>query len=189
MTDEELFLETMEDLRSKIATGSDYSLLKGTGLCRQLLLDSSPLAHVVNRSYRLPLRFFFEGINDFFEEMPPEILDSLALITVGDPRMVSPSRRSPHKTLAQFLSLPVAYFKPHKLTVKEIIETCANCFGGVHKEDPESEQRKAMAAFDNAIRIQGMRFSTQAAFYLLTAVIDALSPLEAAVRSKIQSPV
>jgi hypothetical protein len=45
-----LFLETLRDLNYKVrGDASAYELLRASALMRQLLLDSSPLVHKVNR--------------------------------------------------------------------------------------------------------------------------------------------
>lgn len=44
---ESLFLATLMDVEQKAADGSRYSLIRAAGLLRQLLLDPTPLVHVV----------------------------------------------------------------------------------------------------------------------------------------------
>jgi hypothetical protein len=40
MTDEELFLYILDDLREKIASGTEYNYIRACGLLRHLLIDN-----------------------------------------------------------------------------------------------------------------------------------------------------
>lgn len=57
MTPQEVFLETMRDLRHRTdLQASDYDITQASGLIRRLLLDGgSPLVHTINREHRLKL--------------------------------------------------------------------------------------------------------------------------------------
>src|SRR5262245_7601339 len=57
MTDDELYLRTIDDLESKLHSKDHYSLIRAAALIRQLFLDERPLAHVANREPKLKLVF------------------------------------------------------------------------------------------------------------------------------------
>jgi len=61
MEDEELFIAKLMELERYLAAGDDYSMLRAAALLRQLLLDSAPLSHRVNRNAKLKLRFTICG--------------------------------------------------------------------------------------------------------------------------------
>jgi hypothetical protein len=54
---EQLFLETVSDLRDHIKTGTSYKLKRASGLLRQLLVDETTLLSQANRKHRLKIRF------------------------------------------------------------------------------------------------------------------------------------
>lgn len=54
---EQLFLETVSNLRSQIVTGTPYKLTRASGLLRQLLIDDSTLLSQENRARHVKVRF------------------------------------------------------------------------------------------------------------------------------------
>jgi len=54
---DQLFLNLMADLQSRVATPDEYGMLKTAALLRQLLLDSPRLVDEVNRERRLKITF------------------------------------------------------------------------------------------------------------------------------------
>src|SRR5438094_6089576 len=58
MTADELFLFAVDDLEGRTQLGQgEYDALMMAALLRKLLIDDTPLIHVVNRERRLALRF------------------------------------------------------------------------------------------------------------------------------------
>jgi len=98
--------------------------------------------------------------------------------------MISEKNRAAPIKLDEFLRLPVAYMDGGFITVQQIISTSANCFGGIHRGPPKGEEQKAVAEFDTRLSIFGLPFSADAAGHITNTVIEALQPIEAAIKSK-----
>jgi hypothetical protein len=56
-----LFLHTYDDILNKVKRRQEYDIIRASGLLRQLLIDSDPLIHQVNKKRRL--KFKFEVLN------------------------------------------------------------------------------------------------------------------------------
>jgi hypothetical protein len=126
-----LFIGTIEDLEARIKPGTEYDLVRASGLLRQLLLDEKPLIHLVNRQTKQKLYFERKKWPDSNPEIgklqlqSPEPDDQIPRIKVG---------------LDPFLSTVVLLYHQHAYTIKDIIKTIGNIQGGVHKDEPKQNK-------------------------------------------------
>jgi hypothetical protein len=128
---EELFVNTVQDLRSKIRVNKEYHLIRACGLCRHLLLDETPLLHQVNRKYKLPITF---NIKDF--TAAPLSLDYKG----SGGRTILPIGESKKVKLDEFLKTKIHYYGKNEFTVKEFIIAAAHFYGGIHSGKPDIKQ-------------------------------------------------
>jgi len=122
---QELFLSTVIDLDQRLVAGDRYSLVRASGLLRQLLLDEMPLVHVVNREYRVALAFRTLD----FSQPPP--VEPEAHWRVLDPEPF-PGAQTQTCSLKQFLAAPCLTWRGSCASVTDLIRACANAKGGVH---------------------------------------------------------
>lgn len=179
-----LLLRVMEDLRARVAHPDDeYGMLRAAALVRQLLLDSPSLMDVVNKPYRLKIRF---AVNRVVDEVPPgsywAVLDGLSpdIATSGYTVDIMDRR---HFIQVQTLKMP----GPNgtiRATVKDLIRVAAHVEGGVHVGDFESERERLLAT-TLKLNINGrdVTYAAKTMRAIGTITIRALVPLEEAVRT------
>ena len=143
MTDDELFLDTLQDLSQKTWLGDRYGWVRASGIVRQLLIDgSSSLVHPINREHRLKLTF----------QVPedPVLEKGTVLWLAGD--MVAKGLQFPIRSvdLDGFLATRLMYAGGHWFTVREIVTTVANAFGGVHRGEPKDTVQQELNAVNAA---------------------------------------
>src|SRR5687768_5137822 len=134
LSHEELFLLTIEDLRTKINKGTPYDLVRACGLCRHLLIDGYPLYFRLTRFYRaVPL--FFE-VADYSNHPISKIR-----MTVGWTTIV-PNDEVPTKKVEkdEFLSIVLLTFHNLEYTVLDIIRAASHFYGGIHSFKPENNK-------------------------------------------------
>ncbi len=135
MTDHEnLLLNTIEDLRDKLKKGDEYSLLRASGLIRQLILDENPLVHIVNKKYKLKILYEVRERN---RKVPPKfVVDGVELQSVISVTFAKPGKNEEqyveYLKLDDFLKYDIINFANQNFTVQDIIKLCAHIYGGVH---------------------------------------------------------
>lgn len=141
VSDDDLFIETLQDLHYSISCSDEYEILRASHLIRQLLLDgANSLAIRVNKTRRLK-----KIIYPIREVSLPDS-DCNATWFAGDllasfDALTQPTMLKWYK----FLKMPVACCEAHQYTVEDIIKYCAHVAGGVHKVNPESDRELALS--------------------------------------------
>lgn len=180
----ELFLFTMADLRKRIEHPQDeYDLLMAAGLLRKLLLDEQPLVHQVNRELRVKLTFCV-ATNDAYEAVVFE--DNPLIYVVNDgiyPPSALPSAVVKEMKLDVFLARRAAFVQGHDVTVKDLIFQLAHVEGAIHAGTPKGDKEKVLAGASDSIRIGGAGMVASTMRGIGRVVLEALSPIEAALRS------
>jgi hypothetical protein len=128
---EELFLKTVQDLRSKIRVNKEYHLIRACGLCRHLLLDGTPLVYQVNRKYKLPITFNIKDFTDTPLSHDYKGSGGRTILPIGESKKVK---------LDEFLKTKIHYYGKNEFTVKEFIIAAAHYYGGVHSGKPDIKQ-------------------------------------------------
>lgn len=138
-----LFLNTFLDLQEKVSNPGKYNLLKASGLLRQMLIDGTPVVHIINRELRFPISF-------------PVVIDNKPIPVAGSTYQltnISPIFNSEDElkqvNLDQFLSTTVLQDESNSYSIKDIIKTCANVKGGIHLGKPESEKEFSLEDIDS----------------------------------------
>ena len=171
---DQLFLNTVQDLRSKIRTNKTYHLIRACGLCRHLLLDETPLVHQVNRKYKLPLTFH---IKDY--ENTPLSHDFKG----SGGRTILPLGESKKVKLDEFLKTKLHYYGKNEFTVKEFILTAAHYYGGIHSGKPDTKQ-ESLSRLNKFYHKE-----TNASFWhmngICKVVLKAMRPLENDIKKNI----
>lgn len=168
--EENFFLSTLQDIDLKIAAGDRYSLIRASGLLRQLLLDG--LLHRVNRSHKLSIKFC--TIN-FYKYPPPDMKVSAHWRSL-DPSYF-PGADTIECSLDRFLEAPCLVFQDHQATVKDLIRACANAKGGVHLGKARMSAEQVVLDWDQAITLIGEEPSLMAIKGICRIVLAGLKDL------------
>lgn len=132
-----IFLETLEEIRSRLA-GSKYDLIKSCGLLRLLFIDAAALYNKVNREIGHKVIF---NINNFDDDMLNK-----GTVLIWE-RLLPCSSSTKSLKLSEFLSSPVLYYMGEKYSVKDVILLCAHVLGGVHVGKPNNDREKRLLDF------------------------------------------
>ena len=169
-----LFLSTVMDLDKKQAAADRYSAIRASGLLRQLLLDETPLVHVVNRQHRLDLVF---RTIDF--TMPPPLRPEAHWLALDpDP---FPEARTLTCNLKQFLAAPCLTWRGRSASVSDLVRACANAKGGVHLGRTKVADEQLLLDWDDVFTVLGEQPSLRAIVAVCRIALRGLSGLVSAV--------
>jgi hypothetical protein len=168
--EEEHLLRTLRDIDEKLVVGDRYSVLRASGLLRQLLMDGNPLVHVVSRKYRVQIVF---RTLDFHEPVPVE---PEAHWRVLDPSPF-PGAKTTDCTLSQFLAAPCLKWTGALASVHDLISVCANAMGGVHLGKAKTSAEQVLLDWDEAVTVLGEQPSVTTIAGICRIVLRAMKPL------------
>lgn len=138
MTDEELFLATLDDIRERLKKGTNYDLIRATALLRQLFFDGSiSLLDIVNKPHKLKIQFEVNSDKATLKPLLPNFRIYWYMIGVrnGELKSLLINRE-------KFLKIGVLYYKGFSYNVSEIIKNTANIEGGVHRSNPSNPKER-----------------------------------------------
>lgn len=135
MTDyKQFFLDTLDDLRNKCESNSNYNYVKASALLRLLLIeDGIPLIHIVNREYKE--KILFEVIKHTPSPRKHIGTDGLIYESFISVRFINPTASNDNidlLNLDQFLKYIIFTYEGRDVTVLEILKLNAHVEGGVH---------------------------------------------------------
>jgi hypothetical protein len=180
-----LYLNTIQDLNTKIMAFDDYSLLQSSALMRKLLLEDFPLVDKINRLREDKVKIFFT-IND--APLNKMFIDSLVFSVRSDGFDPQTARRANPKVVRrkEFFAYPVAYIRGQDISVRDVIQFAAHVQGGVHHRNSDSEVEKKLEEFSMFMRVNGL----DSVLYLLRSIgrvlLRGLDPLTKAVEQGIK---
>jgi hypothetical protein len=188
VTPENLFIDTLEDLRRRTdLRASEYDMVQAAGLVRRLLIDGNPLYAPINRGFRLKLKFRWGRLRVATAArngsawvpggwLDPTLAD-LHPSLQNDEAQKTLRENPPHEgTLHRFLDHDPILRGEDRVTVRELIKHYANREGGVHYDDspPDSTLLDDVRAESE----EALRLTVLAAGRI---VYRGLEPLAAAV--------
>lgn len=139
------FKKTYEDLESRIRSGTKYDLIVSAVLLRKLLFDSTPITSLVNREFRIKLKF---EVMKWAKNKPEK--GKLAVETVqpqegADSELIN---------LKSFLSRTCLYYHEHEYSVKDILHHIAYTIGGAHapKEPTDAKEQALIDELMNSFK-------------------------------------
>lgn len=175
MNTEELFIRTLQDLRTKIESNDPYEILMASALLRKLLIDDSPLMNQVNRKFKLKINFI---VND---RQLPIITEGLALWSIQDG--FDPDTSVPHLsnpvTLDKdgMLKRPVLIINGAVITVLDLIKFLSHVQGAVHSGNPKEVKEKILKEAESALTVGGMPAGIRTVCAIGRVVLKGLYPL------------
>jgi hypothetical protein len=177
---DQLFLHTVDDLKSRLTAGDPYDVLSASALLRKLLLDGDPLVHQVNRTRRTKLRFLVVDVK------PPVLSDgtmpSVWIAGDGlDPATDLFRRKGREVTLDRFFGTQVVVSFGRAQTVRDVVLFVANVMGGVHAGAPRTEKEKALTAVTNQLFLGGLSAATSQIGSIGRVALQGMEPLYSAI--------
>lgn len=176
--EEQIFIETIKDIDSKIKDPSWYAAIKAAGLLRLLCLDKNRLIDKANRNHRI--RGIKYTVNDYLTE--PTVNYSFHWMSLDPSRR--PTKELFEVDLDTFLKIKCLYHNGTTVTVRDIISACANGEGGVHVGNAKGEKEGVFLKVNREFEITGSRPSTIALVDICRIVLNGLRPLITSITSQ-----
>lgn len=178
---ERLFLNTMQDLRDRVASQDPYVVLVASGLLRKLLLDDAPLIDQVNRERRLKVWFEVGEPRGLPPGVPEPVVYS---VQDGiDPDTSPPFVTRRMVTRDQLLGYVLAKVAGRSYSLREIVLFEAHVMGGVHAGTPKDDKERALSEIFNHVGIGGHRASLRQLQAIGRVVLKGLEPLRQAIEA------
>lgn len=198
-----LFVETLREMRERAESQRVYDSLMLAALLRKLLVDATSLVALVNRQYRLPIRFALllprapgTPLSPFahLPNLPPPVWWYMGdALNPEDEGQFGP--RADLK-VDELLAMQVMLALGHKITVRDLIHYGAHVLGAVHAGGPKTDGDRAMnsigqwisaavvqAAAANNIPVEPPYMAVARQLRAISrVVVDSLKPLEAAAQ-------
>jgi hypothetical protein len=175
-----LFLERCKQIDTATRSSNEIDLLDLAAWLRQLLLDDTPLVHLVNRERRSKLRFV---VGEF--TTPP---DAHTLVLSLEDRLDPETRRpgAPRKevTLDGFLGHKILYLRGQARSVSDVIKHAAHVAGGVHRTENPSERQKLISDYAASISIGGLPGAIRQLQAIGRVALRGLRPLIEAIEKR-----
>ena len=164
-----LFLNTLSDLETRLG-GTGYDLLRASALLRQLLLDGTPLVHLVNRRHRVRLEF-----TTLDTTVRPPIVPTTHWQNLDTSQFPHAKTRTVkiHGLLATYL----LSYRGEEFTVRDVIKAGAELKGGVHSLNPRTDEERVLRDLDDVLNVGGLDASTAAMRGIIQVVLRGFRPL------------
>jgi len=180
-SDDHLFLDTLDELESRLQEGTPYAMLRVGAILRFLLLDG--FLDMVNRERRQSLVFRVSGL---IGGRPPFYRDiEMAWMSV-QPLDTRPNAVR-DLTREEFLSEIILIYEGDFIPVREVIRVVANKKGGVHRdsksEKPKEVKLKAALELDQLLVVENLPATLSGIRVIGNVVHTGLQPLREAVQS------
>lgn len=169
---EQNFLRSLIELQGRISSHDHFDLLQASGILRRLLIDSHPLIHLVNRTYREKLHF------PFVKEIPIIRIDEGPTFESTNPCPAFALTNDVELlTLDDFLGRTVLKGLNHEYSVKDVISVCANVKGAIHVDERPAAFEASLLALDASYLPYFAEASLAALPGIAWSLVNAARPL------------
>lgn len=168
MTEEQLFINIINDLEQRVKDNTPYDLVKAAGLIRQLFIDNGCLFHELNKKYRLKVKFKIA-------DTPTPSPNTITLL----PLCPNQFYNTIEVKLEKLLSKEVFSNMIYNYTVRDVIKYAANKRGGVHLDQYKTEKEKYYnKLIENGPKIsyKGMKNTEDIGLAFITEIYRVLKP-------------
>ena len=182
---EKIFLHSVIDLAERTEVANRYTILKTSGIIRQLLIDGNPLFDQVNRDYKEKLIFKVQQKPDIPSERVTEcgsVMKQWLGIT-----FIYPEKESKNIELLNrdnFLKYKILNYGAEEFTVLEVIKICANKYGGIHYENVKDEREILLDKLNSSFSLLDFDCVIYSMHGIMRVCYDALLPLSNKIESK-----
>ena len=142
MAHEQLFLDTLDDLNSKINSSNDYEVLKASGLIRQLFLGSGTLIDKIDNKFNTEIIFeVAECLSKYPADFPK--INSIIKISDLDPFLILDNSNFQiiSKTREEFFKIVAGIADGKEYSIEDAIVYAANVMSGIHTGDASEGKR------------------------------------------------
>ena len=171
-----LFLNTIKDLQTKIESNDAYEILMATALLRKLLVDANPLITEVNRTRRLKILF---TVND--RPIPTNEM-GLVYWSTQDGFDPDTARISQPITVNKdgLLKRPSMIIEGKVITVLDIIKFICHYQGAVHvgKQNPAEAKQELLKKVEETVTVGGLPGALRSVCAIGRVVLKGLEPLK-----------
>jgi hypothetical protein len=187
-TSRKIFLHSVNDLGERTEMANTYTILKASGIIRQLLIDGNSLYDQVNRDYKEKLMFRVQQKPKIPTESVGEngqILNQWFGIT-----FIYPNKESKNTELLNkddFLKYKILNFGDEEFTVLEVIKICSNKYGGIHYENVKDEREILLDKLNSSFTLLNFDCVIYSMHGIMRVCHDALLPLSNKIESKYNS--
>lgn len=178
MNSENLFIETIDDIKKKLVTQSTYDFLKISGMLRLLLLDK--LVDTANKKHKLKIAYIANPVNEGIEAL---VNLGLGVTFANEVDSLNPDlsgyKNGPKEYKKDdFLKIKPLYLHGNYYSIKDIINLIANAEGGVHFEENVSrDKNKDMSEFNRSFYVLGRPAITLLIRPITQISVKSLEPL------------
>lgn len=174
------FSRTVDDLRDRsLGPAEEYSMLRASGLIRQMLMDREPLAPRVAKRLGMPLRF---EVADFDASRIYESARIPPSATWANPSPIGESGVA--VDLPGFLAHKVATIASESFTVRDVVRAVAHVHGGVHYFSPENDREQRLVDYDRRRNVRELGILHASVQSIGQITVAALEPLAIAGRAR-----
>jgi hypothetical protein len=154
----DLFVATLDDLESCIASNDDYTVLRASALLRKLFLDGERLVDQANRPYGFKFRFEIADTDQLLSAFKAPGMPEFEFVGIQDALDPDSLPNPPKKTVNRdvFLNTKIQLSKDNSFTVSEIILHQANIEGGIHALVPRTDKETVLSQTEDSLRILGL---------------------------------
>jgi len=131
---EYIFIRALNDIEKKVLGGEKYNIVKAAGVLRQLLLDASPLAHLVNKTFRIKFEFIVVTLPE--RKCIHNELDVFLINRNSYPALV----KTHEVNLSAFLKTNIISIKELNYSVNEIIDYICHVRSGIHSRSAKTDK-------------------------------------------------
>ena len=174
------FVQTLDDIRSRLKVGDSYNLIRIAGLLRQLFFDGESLIDAVNKDYKMKLEFLVNSNENNFDSNIEgmEIIDSVSW------RFIYPLFPQYSKKVSknQLVKLVVLQKGTHDFSVKQLIKYTANLEGGIHFGRIDKKDESAFKDMNDFL-VNGRNLKWDCLKSITEVVIMGLDPLKKRIKS------
>jgi len=179
---EHFFIEILIDIIKKLQSNRKYSIIKASGLLRQLFLDKEPFIYKVNKKYKTKLEF---EVIEYREKIPIETGLKYHITNLNPHHF--PGAKTVKTSLKEFLSIDCITYDTSKITVQKVIKYCAHIKGGIHSGKAEDNSDKILIFLDENMKFFEEESSITLLKDILQIVIKGLIPLVNKISINVQS--
>ncbi len=183
---EQIFLQTIEDLKDRVENCTEYNLLKSSGLLRQLLIDENSLLNQANKAHKLKIRFRVQQRFDMFLERK-STTDGKTWQPLYGMIQILPAEESSYVellTLDNFLKYKLLFNGEFGYSVLDIIKICAHKYGGIHLEDIKKPNDLPLDSLNNHFKFNDLSSIFHSLYGIIRISLLALGPLVNEINTK-----
>lgn len=162
MDNYEFCIHTLEDIRTRLSSPSEYNYIAISSLVRKLLFDKNRVLSLAEKQTGKKFTFYVKG--DLLEEEYYRGFPSVKFLFAG---ILSNYPEPKELSVDEYGSVRVLYASERCFTIKDIIKYVANKRGGVHLDENElDEHQKIIDSWSRSMGINGVENTLEQIRYI-----------------------